>query len=210
MKGVSGSCCKGNGDGNERELRHHPKQGSAREKKSNRAPVPEIIFERKSSERVPAGDIKDTAFGTTPVFGVRETPETNERTRASNNRPAATESASPDAFVESFRQTRGASFEFASPAFFGESADIVAWMPSKYEPHDSDEKLLEDVEHFMIALRPIKECQQQVRELRHDFSRNKEERAREVWFWRQHEAKWKTRLPFHSAEITYNADAHFY
>lgn len=93
---------------------------------------------------------------------------------------------------------------------FGQPAqDFDPWVTPKFQPNDNDDTLLEDVDRFMTALRPIKECQQQVRELRRDPTRSKENLAREAWFWRQHEAKWKTRLPFHTAEVTYNANVHF-
>jgi hypothetical protein len=97
--------------------------------------------------------------------------------------------------------------DFATPALF-DGAGVAGWA-SKFEPNFADETLIEDVDRFMIAMQPIRECQQQVRDLRYDNMRSKEAVAKEAWFWRQHEAKWKTRLPFHSGEITYDADEHF-
>lgn len=91
---------------------------------------------------------------------------------------------------------------------FASSAGVDVWS-SKFEPHDFDETLYEDVDRFMTAMEPIKECQRQVLALKSDRSRTKQEIAREAKFWRQHEAKWKTRLPFHSAENTYDTDTHF-
>lgn len=205
---VSETCCN---KAHEQDAQSPSKHRRARRGKRDRAPAPvtEIRVEQQPVRAVYSEDLSDF------MQRSRNSVEGARRKTPKNRANRARDSLLDDAkYVHTVNVTsrraaaRERGHEVITPAPFADTAPVDVWA-SRFEPHDADETLLEDVDRFMIAMRPIKECQQQVSELRFDASRTKKEIAREARFWRQHEAKWKTRLPFHTGETTYATDSHF-
>ena len=225
MEGVSNTCCSSS------ERDHLVSEQSVRRSKRDRdrAPVAEVTV---SKESVPSMDesedfsLDKSDYGRENPSGHKNgydfiekgsvVPKAHRALKVQDTRNDL-KSAVPDSVAP-----RGNWVQDTSPADYINPERVPAWSTpalvertgpsgwsSKFEPKYADETLLGDVDRFVIAMQPIKECQQQLRDLRYDNLRSKEAIAREAWFWRQHEARWKTRLPFHGADITYNADDHF-